>query len=129
MTSREDLNGKKSILIIEDDDFLVTTYRIKFEKEGFNALIATNRKEIMSALEKEPPHVVLLDLMLPGISGFDILEIIKKNEKWKNIPVIILSNLGQAQDIERGKKLGVVDYFIKTNVKINDVVKVVKKYV
>lgn len=128
MINKENLGIKKTVLIIEDDVFLVKAYQIKFEKEGFNVLTATDGKEVGIALEKEPPHIVLLDLMLPGISGFDILETIKKNPKWKDVPVIILSNLGQAQDIERGKKLGAVDYFIKTNIKISEIVDVVRKY-
>lgn len=128
MATKEDLNNKKTVLIIEDDVFLVKAYQIKFEKEGFNVLTATDGKEVADVLEKEPPHIVLLDLMLPGISGFDILETIKKNPKWKDVPVIILSNLGQTQDIERGKKLGANDYFIKTNIKMSEIVDTVRKY-
>jgi DNA-binding response OmpR family regulator len=120
--------GKKSVLIIEDDLFLVKAYQVKFQKEGIETKIASDGKEALALLEKEPPAVVLLDLMLPGISGFTVLETIRKNDKWKNVPVLILSNLGQPQDIERGKDLGVKDYIVKANVKISDIVAKVKQW-
>lgn len=115
-------------MIIEDDIFLIKAYQVKFEKEGIDAVVANDGKEAMGFLDKEPVSVVILDLMLPGMSGFDILEAIRKNSKWKNVPVIILSNLGQQEDIDRGKALGANEYFIKTNIKINEIVEKVKKY-
>lgn len=121
-------DSKKTVLIIEDDMFLVKAYQIKFQKEGIDAKIASDGKEALALLEKDPPAVVLLDLMLPGISGFTVLEAIRKNDRWKKVPVLILSNLGQPQDIERGKALGVVDYIVKANVKINDIVDKVRKW-
>ena len=121
-------NKKKTVLIIEDDIFLIKAYQVKFEKEGIDAVVANDGKEAMGFLDKEPVSVVILDLMLPGMSGFDILEAIRKNSRWKKVPVIILSNLGQQEDIDRGKALGANEYFIKTNIKINEIVEKVKKY-
>lgn len=120
---------KNTVFIIEDDPLVVRVYEMKFEKEGAEVIIATDGSEALSFLEKEidPPSVVLLDLMLPGVSGFDVLEAIRKNQKWKDVPVFILTNLGQPQDIERGKKLGVAEYIIKPHTKIQDVVDKVKK--
>lgn len=118
---------KKTIFLIEDDLFLVKAYRIKLQQENFEIWEANDGKEAMKFLEKDPPDLVLLDLMLPGVSGFDILAAIRKNDKWKNVKVIILSNLGQPMDIERGKQFGVIDYIIKANVKINDVIDKIKK--
>lgn len=118
----------KKILIVEDDVFAVKAYKIKFEKEGMEVWVAQNGREALSYLEKEPANLVILDLMLPGISGFEVLEAIRKNDKWKKTPVIILSNLGQESDIEKGKALGANDYIIKANAKINDVVAKVKTY-
>ena len=118
----------KSVLVVEDDAFLVKAYQMKFQKEGLDVLVAKDGKEALSFLEKEPPNVLLLDLMLPGMSGFELLTAIRANERWKNIRVLILSNLGQPQDIARGKELGVVEYIVKANVKIADVVEKVKKY-
>lgn len=119
---------KKTILIVEDDAFLVKAYQLRFEKEHMEVQIATTGTDAMLRLEKDPPHAVLLDLMLPGVSGFDILGAIRKIPAWKMVPVIILSNLGQPEDIQRAKDLGANDYIVKANTKINDVAATVKKY-
>ena len=118
----------KEVLIIEDDAFLVKAYQIKFKKEGIDTRVAFDGQEALAMLDKEVPAVILLDLMLPGISGFSILEAIRKKPDWKDVPVLILSNLGQPQDIERGKALGAKDYIVKANVKINDIVDKVRKF-
>lgn len=120
---------KKTVLVVEDDPFLVKAYQIKLAKAGAEVWLATEGKQAFDYLtNNEPPAVVMLDLMLPGVSGFDILESIRKNDKWKKVPVLILTNLGQPQDMERGKALGIDDYIIKANVKINDIIEKVKKY-
>lgn len=119
---------KKIVFVVEDDVFLVKAYQMKFQKEGMEVWVATNGKAALSFLEKEPPNVVLLDLMLPGMSGFEVLAAMRANERWKNVRVLILSNLGQPQDIARGKELKIVDYLVKANVKIAEVVEKVKKY-
>ncbi|MEK7097924.1 MAG: response regulator [Patescibacteria group bacterium] len=122
--------GKKSVIfIVEDDVLLVKAYQAKFEKEKAEVWVASDGKEAFSFLKKETPNIVLLDLMLPGASGFDILEAIRKNDKWKKVPVIVLTNLGQLQDVERCKALGIDDYIVKANSKISDVAEKVKKYI
>lgn len=119
----------KVVFIIEDDDFLVRAYKYIFEKEGISVWVATDGDQAKMYLDEKPaPRVVLLDLMLPGISGFDILEAIGKNEKWKSVPVIILSNLGQPEDIQRGKDLGAIDYLVKANTDITNIVSRVKEF-
>jgi len=120
-------NQKKIVFVIEDDMFLVNAYQIKFEKEGFGVWVASDGKEALGFLEKDPPGVVLLDLLLPSVSGFEILAAIRKSEKWKNVPVFVLTNLGQVQDMERVRALGVEDYLVKANTKISDIVEKVKK--
>src|SRR3972149_660426 len=94
---------KKIIFVVEDDVFLIKAYQIKFEKSGADVWIATDGNEALKFLQKEPPDVIFLDLLLPGISGFDVLAEIRKNEKWKNVPVFILTNLSQSEDVERAK--------------------------
>ena len=120
--------SRKTVLIIEDDVFLQKAYDVKFEKEGIELLIASDGDQALAMLAKDPPDLILLDIMLPGISGFDVLEQIRKNDRWKSVPVLILSTLGQAEDIEKGKKLGVKEYIIKANAKINEVIELVRKY-
>lgn len=119
---------KPKILLIEDDLFLVRAYQIKLESEGFNLVIARDATEGKAKVRAEQPSIILLDIMLPHGSGFEILEDIKKDEALKHIPVIILSNLGQQQDIDRGLGLGAATYLIKTDVKLEDVVTTIRKY-
>src|SRR3972149_9776794 len=95
--------NKKIVFVVEDDVFLVKAYQIKFQKAGIEVWVVTDGKEALKYLAKDPPSVVLLDLLLPGVSGFDILAEIRKNEKWKNVPVYILTNLSQSEDVERAK--------------------------
>ncbi len=118
----------KKILIIEDDPFLVKAYSVKFQKEGIETIIAVDAAEAQKHMEGEPAAAVLLDLMLPGTSGFDVLATIRKHATWGKVPVLILTNLGQESDITRGKELGANDYIVKANTKINDIVAKVKTY-
>lgn len=119
---------KPVVLVVEDDVFLVKAYQVKLEKEGFEVWVAMDGKEANAMLTKQPPSVVLLDMMLPFASGFDILQSIRNVESWKQVPVIVLTNLGQNQDIERAKTLGVAEYLVKANTKISDIAEKAKKY-
>jgi DNA-binding response OmpR family regulator len=119
---------KPQILIVEDDQFMLKAHEIKFTHEGFDIWFAKDGDEALAFLSRERPDVVLLDLMLPRTSGFDVLATIRKNNTWKDVPVIVMTNLGQPQDIERAKLLGASDYLIKANTKISDVVKKVREY-
>jgi DNA-binding response OmpR family regulator len=107
-------DSKKTILMIEDDSFLRNLYRDKFEKEGFDFIEAANGLEGINKIKNETPDLVLLDILLPMKSGFDILEEMNDNGLISEIPVIILSNLRQSTDIEEGRRLGAADYFIKS---------------
>lgn len=119
----------KKILVIEDDKFLIKVYQLKFDKEGFDVAIANDGMEAISLIESGyVPNIVLLDLMLPIVNGFEVLSAIKKKDKWKKVPVLILSNLGQDSDIKKAKDLGAVEYIIKSNSKINDIVDKVRQY-
>lgn len=108
------------VLIAEDDAFLANAYRVKLTKAGFDVRMAMNGKEALQTLEEFSPDIILLDLVMPVLDGFSTLAEIKKNDKWKKIPVIISSNLGQKEDIEKGKNLGATDYIVKSNISIND---------
>ncbi|OGE85897.1 MAG: hypothetical protein A3J48_00990 [Candidatus Doudnabacteria bacterium RIFCSPHIGHO2_02_FULL_46_11] len=128
MVKSVDEKKARTVLVVEDDEFLLKAYNIKLKKEGFEVWLARDGKEAIAYLKKDPPDIVLLDLMLPYLNGFEVLEQIKATAQWKQIPVIITTNLGQDQDIERGKKLGATDYLIKSDVKINDIVKKINNY-
>lgn len=116
----------QKILIIEDDRFLRKIYKNKLESEGFEVLEAIEGEEGVHKVIAEQPDLVVLDLMLPRKDGFDVLVDIKKDPATKDIPVIILTVLGQASDIKRGLDLGATNYLIKGQTDLNQVVKVIK---
>lgn len=119
--------SKKLILIVEDDEVLSDIYVTKLELEGFETLLAAEGyKGIELAIRKEP-DLILLDIVLPKMNGFDILKMLKKKDKVKDIPVIFLSNLGQDFEINKGLELGAVKYLVKSNYTPAQVVKVVKE--
>ena len=102
------------ILIVEDDKFLLNVYRLKLTKEGFEVRLAKNGDEALETLKDFKPDVILLDLVMPVRDGFSVLEELKKDPTLSKIPVIITTNLGQKEDIDRGLKLGARDYIIKS---------------
>jgi len=106
----------KHILLVEDDPLLTEVLGRQFESEGLKLSTVSNAEEARKILTNGAVHLILLDIKLPGMDGFVFLEELKRVEAYKNIPVIIVSNLGQKEDIERGKTGGAVDYFIKANV-------------
>jgi len=117
----------KKVLVVEDDHFLAKIYKIKLAKENINAEICSDGEVALEIIKKEKPALILLDMVLPGMSGFEILEKIRKEPGLKKTPVIILSNLGQDADIARGKELGVLDYFVKSDISIHEVVRKIKE--
>ena len=117
------------ILVSEDDQFLSNAYRVKLTKAGFEVKIATDGKETLNELKNFTPDLIILDLVMPIMDGFTALEEIKKNDKTKNIPVIIASNLGQKEDIERGIKLGAVDYIIKSDLSLDALIAKINKII
>lgn len=120
---------KNKVLLIEDDETLLEMYKMKFQAEGLEVIVSSNGAEAFSVAKIEKPAIILLDIILPGMDGFAILENIKKDSVTKNIPVILLSNLGQDSDIEKGKKLGASDYLVKANFTPTQVLEKIKKYV
>ncbi len=124
VAAKANVVGGKKILIVEDDRFLREIATQKLEAEGFVVANATGGKEAVDYLStNERPDIIVLDLILPGMSGFEVLEKIKQMEAIKNIPVIILSNLGQEEDIEKAKKLGAVDYLVKAHFSFAEIIK------
>lgn len=116
------VNSAKKILIIEDDVFLNELMAKKLIEEGFDVIKAVNGEEGLVMTQREKPDLILLDLILPGMDGFEILEKIKEEPETSTIPVIILSNLGQREDIEKGFDLGADDYLIKAHFTPDEIV-------
>ncbi len=115
------------ILIVEDDDFLRGLIVKKLEKANYQAVVAVDGEEALPVAAQEKPCLILLDLMLPKKDGFEVLSDLKAREDLKNIPVVILTNLGQENDFEKGKRLGADDYFIKAQVNLDEIVDKVAK--
>jgi DNA-binding response OmpR family regulator len=116
----------KNILIIEDDKFLRELIAQKLIKEGYEVSEAVDGEEGIKKVKDEKPTLVLLDLILPGIDGFEVLGKIKEDPGLSPIPVIILSNLGQKEDVEKGLKLGAVDYLIKAHFTPGEIIDKIK---
>lgn len=115
------------IAIVEDDKFLHKILTTKFVKEGFDVRAAFDGEEAVKIITADPPNMVLLDLILPKLSGFEVLAELKTNPATKNIPVILLSNLGQDEDKSRARELGALEFMVKADFSINEVVSKVKE--
>jgi DNA-binding response OmpR family regulator len=120
---------KKKVLIIEDEKDLRFFIARALKEEGFEVIEAIDGEEGIEKAKKEKPDLILLDLLLPGISGYEVLIRIKKDPELEIIPVLILSNLGQQEEIEKGLKLGAVDYLIKANFTLNEIIERIKKII
>lgn len=119
---------KNNVLLIEDDPFIKQMYCSKIEELGLNVLTASGGDEVRDILSKNEIDLILLDLVLPNISGFDILQGLKKDTKWKNTPVIVLSNLSSQADVNQAFELGVVDYIVKSNYTPAEVMRTIQKH-
>lgn len=117
--------GKK-ILIIEDEKFLSMILKSRFEREGFNVFQAVDGEEGLK-MAQETPDIILLDLIMPKVSGFEVLETMRTDPELSKIPVVVASNLGQESDIQKARELGVVDYYVKATTPVEDIVKMVKR--
>lgn len=115
------------IAIIEDDPVISQMYRFKFEAAGFEVQLANNGKRGIEMVEVSLPDLILLDLQMPEMGGAEVLEIIRKNEWGKNIPVIILTNMGEEESPKKLRELGIHSYIVKANLTPSQVVKRVKE--
>jgi CheY-like chemotaxis protein len=118
-----------TVLVVEDDQFLVRAYEVMLESQGYHVRIASDGVEALDMLREDPlPAVVLLDLMLPRKSGFEVLEAMAQDPRMQKVPVIVLSNLGQITDIERAQALGAKAYFVKADTPLERVISEVAKH-
>jgi len=118
------------ILLIEDDFFLSFLLKNRLEREKINVIIAKNGEEALNLLESTNPDLILLDLILPKKSGFEVMEEIKSNPRiiLKKTPIVIISNLGQPEDISRCEELGAVDYIVKAKTSIDELIGKIKSF-
>lgn len=121
--------GRGNILIIEDDHFLSMLMKARLEKEGYGVAQAFDGEEALAAMRKSKPDLMILDLIMPKVSGFEVLEAVSVDPQFSRIPVVVLSNLGQESDIQKVKRLGAVAHFIKVRTSIDDLVGSVNKLI
>ncbi len=117
----------KKIFIVEDDEFLSTLLKEKFHMEKAEVTHVTNGEELLNAIESYKPDIFLLDIVLPRMDGYEILDAIKNNENVRDVPVIMLSNLGQERDINKGKEKGAEKFLVKALFSLDQIVSEVKK--
>lgn len=120
------MDTQKKILLVEDDEALAAVYKSRLEIEGFDAKIVYNGEEALTAARAYRPDLILLDAMMPKISGFDVLDILRNTPETANIRVVMLTALSQPKDKERAESLGVDDYLVKSQVVIGDVIERVR---
>ena len=116
----------KTIMIIEDDRFLSSLMKARFEKDGFTIVQAFDGQEAIEIFKQQVPGLIILDLIMPKVTGFEVLQTISITPQLEKVPVVILSNLAQDSDIEKARQLGAKEYFVKVKVSIDDLVSRVK---
>ena len=113
----------KKILIVEDDKYLANAHRVKLTKSGFETMIAYDGNEAIKTCATFNPDIIILDLIMPNKDGFTVIEELKNDPVMKTIPIIVTSNLSQQEDINRALNLGAVDYIVKSNIDLNDLLR------
>ncbi|MBL7156315.1 MAG: response regulator [Candidatus Pacebacteria bacterium] len=122
-------NNKKKILLIEDEEIMIGLLVKKLEDQGYEVEVAIDGEQGMSKIKQFKPDLILLDIVLPKMGGFEIMEKMVEDSELAKIPVIIISNSGQPVDLERAKKLGAKDWLVKTEFDPREVVEKVKKQI
>lgn len=119
----------KKILIAEDDKFLASAYRLKLTKAGFDVQIVDDGAELLKIIETFIPNLILLDLVMPVMDGFSALENLRSTPKFKSIPIIVASNLGQKEDIDRAINLGATDFVVKSDMSLDMLIEKINKFI
>jgi DNA-binding response OmpR family regulator len=115
------------ILIIEDDRYISKMYQLKHSLDGFDVQLAENGRQGVEKVKDFHPDIILLDILMPELDGFEVLKMVKGDEDTKNIPVLIMSNLGQEDHIEKGMSLGALGYIVKSQYTPSRVVEKIKE--
>jgi DNA-binding response OmpR family regulator len=118
---------KKKILLVEDDVSLADIYRTRFEAEGFEVIWVSDGEQSLVKAMEIIPDLIIMDIMMPKIDGFNAIDILKNTDETKDVAIIAVSALSQPSDINRAKQLGADDFLVKSQVNISDVVSKIKK--
>jgi DNA-binding response OmpR family regulator len=122
------MGGDKYVLVVEDDPFYSKIYKTKLAKEHILSEIVGNGNDALKVSRERRPGLILLDLIMPGKDGFETLAELKADDALRDVPVVVLSNLSQEEDVRRIMELGAVEYLIKANVPIQEVVSKVRMH-
>lgn len=117
-----------TVLVVEDDSFLAKAYQMKLSKVGFEVLVANDGIEALEQLAQTKPDIMLLDLVMPRKDGFETLQEIQQHPDWKSLPIIVASNLGQQEDIDRAKKYGATEFVIKSDMSLEEIINRIKTH-
>lgn len=120
--------GPRKILLVEDDDSLASVYETRLQAEGFNTKRVPNGEDALATAIAYKPDLILLDVMMPKVSGFDVLDILRNTPETANVKVIMLTALSQDSDKQKAQSMGVDDYLVKSQVVIADVVERIKQH-
>lgn len=122
------MSSQKKILLVEDDDGLANVYKMRLETEGFAVKRVPNGEDALASAIEYKPDLIVLDVMMPKVSGFDVLDILRNTPETANVKVVMLTALSQDSDKEKAEKLGADDYMVKSQVVIADVVERIKHH-
>ncbi len=122
------MSKKKKVFIVEDDQMICTMYKTKFEADGFECLTSNTGGDTLEIAKKEKPDIIMLDIILPQLDGFSVLEDLKKDGATKSILVVMLTNLGTDEDKTKGEKLGATDYLVKASLTPAQISAKIKEY-
>ena len=122
------MSEEKYVLIVEDDPFYSSIYKTKVEKEGIRSILVHDGAAAMTEVQKQKPSLIVLDLIMPGKDGFQVLEELKSHPNLKDIVILVLSNLSQEEDIKRVMDMGATEYLIKSNIPLGDLIQKIKGY-
>ena len=120
--------SKKKILLVEDDKMISSMYQTKLEQEGYLVILAENGAAAIDLALAKKPDLILLDIILPQIDGFSVLKQLRATESTKNIPIVILTNLGTEEDKAKGRKYGATDYLVKASLTPSQISEKIKEY-
>ncbi len=121
------VDNKGKILIIEDDRYISKMYQLKLSLEGYDVQVADNGRIGVDKVKEFMPNIILLDILMPELDGFEVLKIIKEDSTTKGIPTLIMSNLGQEDHIQKGMKMGAIGYIVKSQFTPSKVVEKIKE--
>jgi|SRR5688572_17741774 DNA-binding response OmpR family regulator len=118
----------KRILFVEDDDALAGVYLVRLQAEGFDVKRVSNGEDALAAATSYKPDLILLDVMMPKVSGFDVLDILRNTPETANVKIVVLTALSQENDKKRAEELGADEYLVKSQVVITDVISRIKRH-